>query len=287
MLSELRLLRPGDEKLLEAFLEPRLESSLFLASNFWRAGLVDRGEPFQATYAAHLENGAITAVAAHGWNGIVLLQGDRGLEDAARRAIAQSGRDVAGLMGPLVLTRRIRAALGMAERQARLEEPELLFSIELSKLIVPALLDRPGIELRHPTEAEIAYPLASFRARYMVEVLHQAPTPDLEEKARRQVEGWHRGGGLWVLLDQGEIVSMTGCPSHARGMVMVAGVWTPHELRSRGYAKAAVAGSLLRAREAGATRSVLFTPETNHAAQRAYRALGYELKGDWGFVLFA
>ena len=35
-----------------AFLEPRLESSLFLVSNVERAGLVDRGEPFQATYAS-------------------------------------------------------------------------------------------------------------------------------------------------------------------------------------------------------------------------------------------
>lgn len=269
------------------FLEPRLDSSLFLVSNVERAGLVDRGEPFQATYAAHLENGAVTAVAAHGWNGIVILQGDRGLEDATRRAIAESGRDVSGLMGPLALVRRLRAALGYAERPARLEEPELLFTIDLSKLIVPALLDRAGIELRRPTEAELAYPLASFRARYMIEVLHQEPAPDLLDKARRQVEGWHRSGGLWVLLDQGEIVSMTGCTSRARGLVMVAGVWTPHEFRNRGYAKAAVAGSLLRARQGGATGSVLFTPETNVAAQRAYRALGYELTGDWGFVLFA
>jgi len=287
MLSELRLLRPGDEALLMAFLEPRLDSSLFLVSNVERAGLVDRGEPFQATYAAHLENGAITAVAAHGWNGVVLLQGDRGLEDAARRAIAESGREVSGLMGPLALVRRIRAALGFAERPARLEDPELLFTVELSKLVVPPLLDRAGIELRQPTDAEVAQPLASFRARYMVEVLHHQPAPDLEDKARRQVEGWHRGGGLWILLDQGQIVSMTGCTARARGLVMVAGVWTPHELRGRGYAKAAVAGSLLRARESGATGSVLFTGETNHAAQRAYRALGYELSGDWGFVLFA
>ena len=70
------------------------------------------------------------------------------------------------------------------------------------------------------------------------------------------------------------------------GVVLVGGVYTPGELRGRGYARAAVAGSLVQARGNGSRRSVLFTPESNVPAQKTYRSLGYEDVGDWGLVLF-
>ncbi len=60
--------------------------------------------------------------------------------------------------------------------------------------------------------------------------------------------------------------------------VQIGGVWTPPLLRSRGYARAAVAGALLAARERGVPRSVLFTEEDNHPAKAAYRALGYRAR---------
>ena len=57
-------------------------------------------------------------------------------------------------------------------------------------------------------------------------------------------------------------------------------------MRSQGFARAAVAGALLAARERGVPRSVLFTEEDNHPAKAAYRALGYQRVGDYGMVMF-
>jgi predicted GNAT family acetyltransferase len=70
-------------------------------------------------------------------------------------------------------------------------------------------------------------------------------------------------------------------------VVQVGGVWTPPSLRSRGYARAVVAGSLLAARAEGARRGVLFTGEENVAAQRAYAAIGFRRVGDWGLLFLA
>jgi predicted GNAT family acetyltransferase len=67
---------------------------------------------------------------------------------------------------------------------------------------------------------------------------------------------------------------------------LAGGVYTPPKLRGRGYGRAVVAGSLCDARKQGSRRSVLFTRGTNVAAQRAYRALGYEVLGDFALVLF-
>ncbi len=68
--------------------------------------------------------------------------------------------------------------------------------------------------------------------------------------------------------------------------VQIGGVYTPPARRGHGYARAAVAGALLEARDAGATRSILFTGEHNAAARAAYLALGYRVIGDFGLVLF-
>jgi predicted GNAT family acetyltransferase len=69
--------------------------------------------------------------------------------------------------------------------------------------------------------------------------------------------------------------------------VQVGGVWTPPARRGRGYARAAVAGSLLDARARGVTRGVLFTAQENRPAQRAYEALGFQVVGDYGLLGFS
>jgi predicted GNAT family acetyltransferase len=66
-------------------------------------------------------------------------------------------------------------------------------------------------------------------------------------------------------------------------IVQLGGIYTPPELRGRGYAKAAVDASLLAAIERGATRAVLFT--NNPSAARSYEAVGFRRLGDYGLVL--
>jgi predicted GNAT family acetyltransferase len=59
----------------------------------------------------------------------------------------------------------------------------------------------------------------------------------------------------------------------------------PPPLRGKGYARCAVAGSLLDARAQGATRAVLFTQESNAAAIRSYQLLGFDRCGEYGLQL--
>lgn len=68
-----RTLHPGDEADLEAFLLGHIKSSMFLLGNARTAGLSDHSQPLQGTYAAVFEGGVITAVAAHFWNGSLIL----------------------------------------------------------------------------------------------------------------------------------------------------------------------------------------------------------------------
>jgi GNAT superfamily N-acetyltransferase len=286
MAGEVRILGAGDEALLVSFLEEHLLSSIFLLSNAERGGLVDRGQPSQATYAVHLRNGVVTAVAAHGWNGNMLVQGDEGLEAAAVAAVNTTGRAVKGIIGPLALAARTRAALGLDGAPDTKALEDRLFVLELEKLRVPALLGEPGIAFRAPTEDEVRDPLAGWRAAYHEEVLGAVRTPELEAQGARDVDGFRRAGVSWVLTQGGVPVSYTAFNARTRGVVQVGGVYTPPAHRRNGYARAAVAASLLLARDQGETRSTLFTSVENEGAVRAYTTLGYEIAGDFCLILF-
>ncbi len=285
MVSELGILRSGDEAELFSFCERYLESSLFFFNNVERAGLEDHGQPFQGTYAVHRVNGAITAVAAHAWNGTIMLQGDVGLEQAAAHAAATSGRPVGGLIGPLSLVARVKNSLGLLDREVAHGGDEILFALDLERIRVPEPLRTGAVECRHPHDSELELAVA-WRVGYCLEMLGSMPGAELEQQCRRQIETLFRSRECWVLVRDGQPCAFTAFNAVTRGVVQVGGVYTPPELRSRGYARAAVAGSLLEARANGATRSVLFTGEENHGARRAYTSLGYEAIGDWALVLF-
>ena len=70
----MRVLTAADEPLLEEFLAWHRDSSMFLRSNLRRAGLTYEGRVGEATYAGAFRNGRIVGVAAHCWNGMLLLQ---------------------------------------------------------------------------------------------------------------------------------------------------------------------------------------------------------------------
>lgn len=286
MRNDLELLQAGDEAEYFAFLERHLDSSLFLIGNVERAGLEYHGQPLQGTYVAHRTDGVITAIAGHAWNGILMLQGDVGLEQAAQRALELSNRPLKGLVGPLDLTQRARLALGASDVRTALDKPENLYALTLAQLVVPPLLSREGIVVRRPTAQEADGILTDFRASYHVETLGAEALPSLADKAREEIRKLVSDQRAWVLLDHGKLVAFTGFNTCTRGIAQVGGVWTPPELRGRGYARAAVAGSLLAERAAGTTRSVLFTEQGNTPAIRAYEALGYQAIGKFGLVLF-
>src|SRR6266851_7669584 len=89
---DLRVLQPGDETALDAFLVDHTDTSMFLRANARAAGLIDRGAPLEATYVAALEGGRITGVAAHCWNGMVLVQAPAHTGALACQAVRRSGR---------------------------------------------------------------------------------------------------------------------------------------------------------------------------------------------------
>lgn len=273
-----RILRHGDERALEAFLAPRSQTSMFLRSNARRGGLEDHGEPLQATYAAAFREDAIVAVAAHCWNGILLVQAPEQLEQVARAAVRGSGRALAGITGPADQVRAARDLFGV--RRASVDDVDALFSLDLDALRVPPGFSRTS--LRRPRDAELPA-LIAWREQYLLETGLAAPGPSLHEDAKTSIEQLHALGDHWVLEEGGTPVSYTAFNARLPDIVQIGGVWTPPPLRGRGHARCAVAGSLLEAREAGVTRAILFT--SSGQAARAYEAIGFVRTGEYGLLI--
>lgn len=286
-MPDLRLLCPGDEAALDAFLASYADTSMFLRANARSAGLADHGEPMQGTYVAAMQAGQIAGVAAHCWNGMVLVQAPDGHAAAvAREAVRRSGRAVTGFSGPWDQVVAARRALDLGTAPVAKDSRDELYVLDLARLTVPAGLASGELRCRHPDPGELDL-LVDWRVQFALEALGATDGPELRRASRADVLLQHQRGGDWVLLAGSRPVSYSVFNAMLPEIVQIGGVWTPPEQRGRGYARSVVGGSLLAARKQGVGRAVLFADPQNAAARAAYLALGFGIVGDYGLVLLA
>jgi GNAT superfamily N-acetyltransferase len=279
---EIRTLASGDERQLDAFLAAHRDSSMFLRSNARRGGLEYAGETYQGVYCGLFAGGELRGVAAHYWNGMLLLQAPRRGGDLARACVEVSGRTVTGLAGPAAQVPVARAALGLEDAATKVDGSDWMYGLDLADLVVPGALARGDVTCRPPRPEE-RETLCEWRMAYDIELLGAADTPEARRYSAEFLDRQIAESNAWVLLDRGRLVSLSAFNATLPDMVQLGGIYTPPALRGRGYAKAAVAGSLLAARERGATRAVLFT--STASAARSYEGIGFRRTGDYCLVL--
>lgn len=256
---------------------------MFLRSNARVAGLVYEGKPFQADYVAVFEDDRIVAVAAHCWNGMILVQAPVEVGRVVRAAVERSRRAVSGISGPAAQVSAARRALGMEHRAAPKPGHEELFALDLVDLAVPAPLATGRWTCRRPRAEELEL-LTDWRVAFSREALHRAEAPGLRDECRAELRLMHELRSDWVLEDEGRPVAFSAFNARLPDIVQIGGVWTPPERRGKGYGRAVVAGSLLDAQAEGVTRAVLFAERED--AKAAYRGIGFRAVGEFGLVLF-
>jgi ribosomal protein S18 acetylase RimI-like enzyme len=278
------VLQPGDEATLEAFLLPRVESSMFLIGNLRDSGLIDRGQPYEGTYAAAFIKDEIVGAVAHFWNGNLAFQAPKHLEDLWPVAVRASGRPIRGLLGPIEQVAVVYRALDLRGTQIQVDEVENLYSLDLADLVVPEPLRSGRVtgRLVGPCDLDL---LTEWRVGFSLESLGEEEGADLRDRCRVDAERVIRERRCWLLEDGGRPVSTSAFNTSFAEAVQVGGVWTPPELRRRGYGRAVVAASLLDARAQRVGKGVLFTGLDNVPAQKAYLALGFRHVGDYRLTL--
>ena len=256
---------------------------MFLRSNARRGGLEYGGRPYQGVYCGALEGGELRAVVAHYWTGMLLAQAPRRAGDLARACVAASGRPVTGMAGPMAQVPVVRAALGLEDAPTKTDGGDWMYGLDLVDLAVPSALTRGDVICRPPRPEE-RQTLCEWRMAYDIELLGATDTPESRRASAEFLDRQIAESNAWVLLDRGRLVSLSGFNATLPDMVQLGGIYTPPEFRGLGYAKAAVAGSLLAARERGVSRAVLFT--STASAARCYEGIGFRRSGDYCLVLF-
>ncbi len=88
---------------------------------------------------------------------------------------------------------------------------------------------------------------------------------------------------IWSLKEDNEIVSMAAMNAMYENIGQVGGVYTPKEHRSRGFSKKCMRGLLYDCfHQHKLQKIILFTGNTNIAAQKVYEAIGFKRIGRYG-----
>ena len=177
-----RPLTAADTSLLETFLALHRDSSMFLRANVRRAGLTYQGLRGEANYAGAFRDDRVVGVAAHCWNGMLLLQAPEHAAELARAAVEWSGRPVTGLSGPLEQVRRARSELELDSAAVALDGAEWLSRTDLSQLVVPEPLSNGAVVCRPPRPEERDI-LCAWRLAYDIELLGATDSPSTRRRS--------------------------------------------------------------------------------------------------------
>lgn len=271
----IRKLSNEDFQAFDDFLKNYTETSMFMRSNARRAGLVfEKGKDYSAEYMGTFINDKIVGVLALNWNGNLMIQSPN--KDILFQLLGFAAQTnplftIRGILGPDDQARQILEWLHVDEKNLLMSAEEISYSLNIDKMAVPKNLSEGLWQCRLAVPADLPI-LGPWRVEYDKEALNLNP-PDALSLAENETLHKIALGEIFVLEVQGKLVSRADYNATLPEVYQIGGVWTPPDLRGRGYARAATAGAILAAKSNGVKKAVLFT--NNTIAIKCYESLGF------------
>ncbi|MBA2632124.1 MAG: GNAT family N-acetyltransferase [Chloroflexi bacterium] len=180
-----------------------------------------------------------------------------------------------GMLGPTEPAARFARRWSDATGQpARIEVAERIFRLE--RVLPP---ERPATGSWRFLESGDRDLIARWLVAFSDEAMPEAPPmPDPGAAADRWIAQVGRIGYLWD--DGGEVVSLVGAGGETPHGIRIGPVYTPPELRGRGYASSLTAAASQDQLDRGRQFVFLFTDLANPTSNKVYRAIGYEPVSD-------
>lgn len=171
----------------------------------------------------------------------------------------------------------------------RQQNPNYLPTYESKEILYSYPLKSDDLKLKHDLRVRFLedrdfLQWLTFSKAYMTE-LH-LPDELTDDQKRSDFLKQIKNQIWWGLFDGETLLSRVALNSKGEKIGQVGGVFTPPQLRQKGFAKAAMFHMLKDCRDLhGHTKNILFTGETDFPAQKLYESMGYQRIGSFALVL--
>ena len=209
-----------------------------------------------------------------------LAQSPQALTALAEKLHAE-GITLPGVTGPSTESLRFAEAWKrVSGQQFWLNRPMRTYKLER----VNPVTNVPG-HLRRATQADRDL-LIDWEMAFRIEAFPEAQhlREDVESSVDHRLHSSVSGFYLW---DDGGAVCETGYGGPTPHGIRIGPVYTPPELRGRGYASACVAGASQQLLESGYEFCFLFTDLENPTSNHIYQVIGYEGVCDFAEYVFS
>lgn len=265
---------PADRALIEATLRQRAVTSMFPLSNLSQHGMDGDHDRSMSFWIADRAD-APPDIIGKTREGMIMPSciGTPWAEAAA----ALSGCETMGVIGAKAQARPLIQALGLGGVATDMDDDDPQYTLDLVDLVVP-----PGDDQLVSPKSVNPDLLVQWRYDFLLEALG-LPPQKARDQAGEDIGRYTAKDSHRVLIGPEGPRALTGFNAEVDGIVQIGGVYTPPDLRGRGYARRAVALHLAEARVRGARHATLFA--SGEPAVRAYRAIGFKWVGEWTLFL--
>jgi uncharacterized protein len=206
----------------------------------------------------------------------LLFSADDAIEAAQLIAEDLRGIEQAGVTGAPQTARAFAEAWSAANGKAfALEMPMHVYKLER---IIPA--QRAEGTLRRADPARDFDLLRKWVAGFELDTFGETEEAEVERTLQFWLNSTPDARGMFIWERDGQPVTMTGYAGPTPHGIRVNYVYTPPELRRRGYASACVAAVTQYLLDNGRKFCFLFTDRNNPTSNHIYQEIGYELVCD-------
>ena len=192
---------------------------------------------------------------------------------AADLATALAGRPLSGVNGHVAAAEAFAATWRAAHPSRKVTVERRLRLYRLGELAWPD--PAPDGTLRVAADAD-----APLLTGWFTAFADEVQDMDAGEDQAPDVRDKLSYGGALIWEADGRPVAVACVTRQVVKMIRIGPVYTPPELRGRGYASAVTAEASRRAREAGAEEVLLYTDLANPTSNSIYRRIGYRAVED-------
>jgi GNAT superfamily N-acetyltransferase len=286
-----RVLREGDEEMLDAFLASRPDTHVFLRANLRQGGIVDEGRTGQGTWVGAIEDDpdtdtqSVKAAAAIFWNQRVLLQLPEHATGVLDILAAAAPRDFVEVCGPTAQVERTLLHLWLRDRPILSRHDCSCMTVSAETFRAPDVLGAAGIDFRPPMGEELPL-LGEWHAAFREELWGTPRSEENDLDARNWVRRAHDLRQGMVVTVSDKPVAYAAATAKFDDWVNIGAVYVPPDLRGRDYAKCVVAGIVRDAQRDGITNACLTAEKEMPASIGAYTAVGFQHAFDWTIVRY-